>query len=61
MLPTWSYITKGHSERVQLAVTGLGKQKLILEYSWLQKRNPEINWETKEVKMSCCPSGCTTC
>jgi hypothetical protein len=43
---------KGHSKRVQLAVTGLGKQKLILGYSWLRKHNPEINWDTREVKMS---------
>jgi hypothetical protein len=43
---------KGHSERVQLAVTGLGKQKLILGYSWLRKHNPEINWDTWEVRMS---------
>ena len=50
-----------HSERVLLAVTKLGKQNLILGYSWLRKHNPEINWETKEVKMSHCPSGCTTC
>jgi hypothetical protein len=52
---------KGHSEQVQLAVTGLGKQKLILGYSWLWKHNPEINWDTREVKMSRCPSGCMTC
>jgi len=52
---------KGHSERVQLAVTRLGKQKLILGYSWLRKHNPEIDWETREVKMSRCPSGCATC
>ena len=50
-----------HSERVVLAVTRLGKQKLILGYSWLRKHNPEINWETREVKMSRCPSVCTTC
>jgi hypothetical protein len=40
---------KGHSEHIQLAVTRLGKQHVILGYSWLQKHNPEINWETKEV------------
>ena len=52
---------KGHSKQVQFAVTRLSKQKLILRYSWLWKHNPEINWETKEVKMSCCSSGCTMC
>jgi len=42
-------------------VTRLGKQKLILGYSWLRKHNPEIDWETREVKMSWCPLGCATC
>jgi hypothetical protein len=41
-----------HSERTQLAVTHLGKQCLILGYNWLQNHNPEINWQTKDVKMS---------
>jgi hypothetical protein len=52
---------KGHTERIQLTVTQLRKQHIILGYSWLQKHNPEINWETKEVCMMCCPTGCRTC
>ncbi|KAF7358796.1 Reverse transcriptase-RNase H-integrase [Mycena sanguinolenta] len=51
----------GHSERVQFAVTRLGKKKLILGMSWLQKHNPEVNWETGKVSMTRCPSSCTTC
>ena len=27
-------------------VTGLGKQKIILSFSWFQEHNPEINWNT---------------
>ena len=38
---------KGHSECTQLAITQLGKQDLILGFSWLCKHNPEVNWETK--------------
>ena len=49
---------KNHSERTLFAVSNLGKQKLILGHSWLRKHNPEINWETREVKMSCCPPCC---
>jgi hypothetical protein len=52
---------KGHAERIQLAVTRLGKQHIILGYSWLQKHNPEIDWETKEVHMTRCLTGCRTC
>jgi hypothetical protein len=44
-----------HSELTQLAVTRLGKQSLILGYNWLCNHNPEINWQTKDVKMSRCP------
>jgi hypothetical protein len=52
---------KGHSERIQLTVTRLGKQHVILSYSWRQKHNLEIDWETKEVHMTRCPTGCRTC
>jgi hypothetical protein len=50
-----------HSERTQLAVTHLGKQSLILGYNWLCNHNPEINWQTKDVKMSRCRLQCSTC
>jgi hypothetical protein len=52
---------KDHSERVQFAVTGLGKQDAILGYTWLKEHNPEVDWITKEVKMSRCPGHCSTC
>jgi hypothetical protein len=52
---------KNHSERTQLAVTRLGKQSIILGYNWLRNHNPEINWQTKDVKMSQCPQQCSTC
>ena len=38
---------KNHSERTTFAVSSLGKQKLILEHSWLWKHNPEIDWITR--------------
>ena len=52
---------KGHSERAIFAVTSLGTQDMILGYTWLREHNPEINWESKEVSMSRCPSRCATC
>ena len=30
-------------------VTGLGKQKIILGFPWLQKHNPIINWRKGEI------------
>ena len=52
---------KGHGERCLLAVTNLGKQKIILGYPWLREHNPEIDWQTHEVKLSRCPRRCNTC
>jgi predicted aspartyl protease len=52
---------ENHSERTQLVVMCLGKQSLILGYNWLRNHNPEINWQTKDVKMSRCTVQCSTC
>src|SRR3981189_2955969 len=34
---------------------------MILGFTWLCEHNPEINWQTKEVRMSRCPPQCSTC
>jgi hypothetical protein len=52
---------KDHCECTPAAVSSLGHQKLILGYTWLKEHNPEINWQTQEVKLSCCPAKCHTC
>jgi len=46
---------KGHVERVKIDVCELGKTKVILGMPWLAAHNPEINWETGEVRMTRCP------
>jgi hypothetical protein len=51
----------GHVERTQFAITQLGKQSMILGFTWLREHNPKINWQTKEVCMSRCPTRCDTC
>jgi hypothetical protein len=52
----------GHSKRILLAVTWLGKQTMILGFTWLKKHNPEINFRTRSVKMSrCLPRCCVAC
>jgi hypothetical protein len=42
-----------HAERALFAVTKLGRQKVILSFSWLCQHNPEIDWQTREVCMWC--------
>jgi len=36
-------------EKIKLLMTGLGKQRIILGFPWLNKHNPEINWQTGEL------------
>ena len=38
-----------------LAVSSLGKQNLILGYTWLKDHNPEVNWEKGKVCIMQCP------
>ena len=52
---------EGETEHTSFAVTSLGKQDIILGFTWLQEHNPEINWWTQEVAMSRCPARCHMC
>jgi hypothetical protein len=38
----------GKTMDIQFLVTGLGKQKILLGFPWLNKHNPDINWKTGE-------------
>jgi len=49
---------KGHMERMRMDVCDLGKTEVILGMPWLAAHNPEINWETGEIKMTRCPPLC---
>jgi len=51
----------GHSKRTTFTVTNLGRQDIILRFTWLKEHNPEIDWQTQKVSMSQCPSKCHTC
>jgi len=46
---------KNHVERMRMDVCNLGETEVILGMLWLQAHNPEINWETGEIKMIRCP------
>jgi Retroviral aspartyl protease len=47
-----------HTEQTKFAVTRLGGQHMLLRLPWLKEHNPEIDWASGEVKMSCCPVRC---
>jgi len=49
---------KSYVERMRMDICDLGKTDMILGMPWLQAHNPEINWETGEVKMTRCPLLC---
>ena len=51
----------GHMEHTSFVVTNLGKQDIILGFTWLQEHNPEIDWQTQKVVMSRCLDKCHTC
>ena len=34
----------------RLYITGLGKQKIILGFTWLKEMNADINWQTGKMK-----------
>ena len=49
---------QGHQEKVVAEITDLGRHQMILGYTWLKHHNPDINWETGQVKMTRCPWTC---
>ena len=48
----------GHREELRAELTNLGKNSLILGYTWLKKHNPSIDWEKGTVKFHQCPRSC---
>ena len=40
----------GRTKNIKMLVTGLGKQKIILGFPWLNDENPDINWRSGEFK-----------
>jgi len=43
---------------MRMDMCDLGKTEVILGMLWLAVHNLEINWETREVKMTRCPPLC---
>jgi len=49
---------KGHKERTSIDVIRGQKWSVILGMSWLRRHNLEIDWKTREVKITRCPDEC---
>ena len=49
---------QGHREMVVAEITNLGRHQMILGYTWLKHHNPDIDWETGQVRMTHCPWTC---
>ena len=47
-----------HAERIELAVTNLGKFDVFLGLDWLKNHNPSIDWNTSTLTFDCCPKRC---
>src|SRR6202522_3055279 len=45
-----TFTINGRPQTQRLFLTGLGKQKIILGFPWLQEQNPIINWRTGEFR-----------
>src|ERR1700678_2921696 len=45
-----TFTINGQPQTQRLFLTGLGKQKIILGFSWLQEQNPIVNWRTGEFR-----------
>jgi len=43
---------KNHMKRIRMDICNLGKTEIIMGMPWLAAHNPEINWETGEVKIT---------
>ncbi len=44
----------GHAERIDLAVTNLGKKDVYLGHNWLKHHNPSVNWKTQSIIFGHC-------
>ena len=49
-------VIQDHMERIQLAVTNLGKIQLFIGHEWLKKHNPNIDWLTSTLTFDRCPA-----
>jgi len=51
-------VDRDHWETVEVAITNIGQQEIILGTDWLRAHNPSIDWGTKTIKFDRCPPHC---
>jgi len=49
---------QGYRERIEIDIIERQKWNVILGMPWLAHHNLEIDWRTKEVKITRCPEKC---
>ena len=49
---------KGHKSQSKFYVSSVSHKAIVLGHTWLVEHNPDINWCTGEVKLTCCPDYC---
>ena len=47
-----------HKKRINAAVKNLNGMNMFLEYDWLVKHNPEVNWKTGTIQFTRYPRTC---
>ena len=47
-----------HTEHVQMFITNLGKDDVLLGTDWLKYHDPSIGWKCREVHFDQCPRNC---
>ena len=42
-----------HKEQIAMALSNLSTHNIFIGHDWLKKHNPEIDWQTQEIKFTC--------
>jgi len=48
-------VDQDHWETIEVAITNIGQNEMLLGTDWLQAHNPSIDWGTKTIKFDHCP------
>jgi len=43
-----------HTEKINIVVIELNSMDIFLEYDWLVKHNPEVNWDKETIQFTRC-------